>query len=149
MVAERLHSYWEGNFSGAMLNFGRVSRLCQNNCKNEPSLEVPVILFNWLWFPSPPFAWQRDIIAINHESSVLNYNSSFIITITISSSTHSHHLDHPSRYYTKRQKKTCQTKMVMLCEFFTRTLLFLVPNFLPLFQPLPCWGRYHNTLNPL
>ncbi len=24
MVVGRLHSYWEGNFSGAMLNFGRV-----------------------------------------------------------------------------------------------------------------------------
>ena len=25
MVVGRLHSYWEGNFSGAMLNFGRVT----------------------------------------------------------------------------------------------------------------------------
>ena len=26
MVVGRLLSYWEGNFSGAMLNFGRVSQ---------------------------------------------------------------------------------------------------------------------------
>ena len=40
MVVGRLLSYWEGNFSGAMLNFGRVTVSFKLTCTIGQNLEL-------------------------------------------------------------------------------------------------------------
>ena len=65
MVVGRLLSYWEGNFSGAMLNFGRVSNRVIFAIF-FPYLVSPLLTWDWASWPStslgglPSSYWKRD-----------------------------------------------------------------------------------------